>query len=217
MNITDYASLQAGVADWLNRADLSARLPDFIGLAEARIMRRLNMRLLESEKPLTGTIGSRTISLPSDYSEPLNFWWNNGVDREPMRFVPPDLIDVFTNQTRPLQWTIDQGNIAFETPCDQAYSFVFRYRQQLALSDDAPTNVVLTQWPELYLFAACAEASRYLKDRQAALDWDAKWDAAIDEINTQEGRSRTLTTMSVEPALLVWKRGRGGFNVYLGY
>jgi len=44
MSITNYTELKAGVADWLNREDLTAQIPDFITFAEARLNRTLRVR-----------------------------------------------------------------------------------------------------------------------------------------------------------------------------
>jgi hypothetical protein len=214
MQIVDFASLQAAVADWLNRTDLTARIPDFIGLAEVRMMRKLRMRLLEADKALVGVPGSRFIPLPSDYREPLNFWWNNGADRESMRFVPPELLDVYVGASRPFNWSVDGTNIAFERPCDQAYSFTFRYRQKLALSVASPTNVLLTQYPDVYLFASLVEAAPYMKDKDALAMWDERYGKAVHDIREEEEAQKGLTTLSTEPALLTFHRGRGGYNVY---
>jgi hypothetical protein len=142
MQIVDFASLQAAVADWLNRTDLTARIPDFIGLAEVRMMRKLRMRLLEADATTTAPPGARLISLPTDYREPLNFWWNNGADREPLRFVPPELLDVYTAASRPFCWSIDGNNVAFERPCDQAYSPV-RFGSHQCPSDAIPRRLPL--------------------------------------------------------------------------
>jgi len=35
MALTTYTELKASIADWLNRSDLTAAIPDFISLAEA--------------------------------------------------------------------------------------------------------------------------------------------------------------------------------------
>lgn len=217
MNIIDYASLQAAAADYLNRADLTARIPDFIGLAEVRMMRKLRLRLLEAEAAYTGSVGSRTLALPSDYREPLNLWWNNGTDREALRFVPAALLDVWTTNTRPLLWTIDGTNIAFEAPCDSAYSFTFRYRQKLALSNSVTTNVLLTQYPDIYLFATLVEAAPYLKDKDALAMWDDRYGKAVHDIREEEERQNALSTLSVDAGLLVPNRGQRGFNIYRGY
>lgn len=216
MNIVDYASLQTAVADYLNRTDLTARIPDFIGLAEVWMMRKLRLRLLETDAALTGTVGSRTIALPADYREPLNLWWNNGVDRESLRFVSPVLIDVWVESSRPYQWAIDGTNIAFERPCDQAYSYTFRYRQKLALSDAVPTNVLLTQYPDIYLAACLVEAAPYMKDPEALQMWLDKRGHLEHDIREEEDRQKSLATLSTEPSMLIGRRGRG-FNILRGF
>jgi len=38
MSIATYADLKAAVANWLNRSNLTARIPDFIALTETRMM-----------------------------------------------------------------------------------------------------------------------------------------------------------------------------------
>jgi len=37
MSIATYSELQTAVADWMHRTDLTAKIPDFITLAESRI------------------------------------------------------------------------------------------------------------------------------------------------------------------------------------
>ena len=43
MALTTNADLQAAIADWLNRSDLSAQIPDFLTLAQLKINRRLSI------------------------------------------------------------------------------------------------------------------------------------------------------------------------------
>jgi len=44
MALTTYTELKASIADWLNRSDLTAAIPDFISLAEAQMERTLRTR-----------------------------------------------------------------------------------------------------------------------------------------------------------------------------
>ena len=45
---TDYDNLVEVIGDWLARDDLSARIPDFIWLAESELQRDLGLRLNDS-------------------------------------------------------------------------------------------------------------------------------------------------------------------------
>ena len=44
MSISTYAQLQAAVANWLHRTDLTAQIQDFIALAEARLSADIDAR-----------------------------------------------------------------------------------------------------------------------------------------------------------------------------
>ena len=46
MAIGTYAELQTAVANWLDRGDLTERIKEFIGLAEARMNRVLRLQLM---------------------------------------------------------------------------------------------------------------------------------------------------------------------------
>ena len=46
MAINTYATLQTAVANWLDRSDLTDRIPEFIALAEARMNRTLRLAIM---------------------------------------------------------------------------------------------------------------------------------------------------------------------------
>ena len=213
MAITTYAELQAATANWLVRADLTARIPEFITLAEARLNRVLRARLAESEAVLTATPGARTIPLPAGFAEPLALWIVQANGREALRFVEPSLMDASTAPGQPASWSIDGPNLAFERPCDQAYGFVFRILTKFALSDAAPTNALLSDYPDAYLFATLCEAGPFLRDDALAAAYDARLERAIGEINAKDARSRAARILVTE----VPRRGLGDFDITRGY
>ncbi|HEX3887350.1 MAG TPA: hypothetical protein VHW05_07610 [Phenylobacterium sp.] len=195
MAITTYAELQAAAANWLVRADLTARIPEFIALAEARLNRVLRARLAETEASLTATPGQRTIPLPAGFAEPLALWIVEGGVREPLRFVEPSLTDASSLVGRPRSWSIDGANLAFERPCDQAYGFVLRLLTRFALSDAAPTNALLSDYPDAYLFATLCEAGPFLRDDPLTQAYEERLTRAIDEINTKDARARAARSL----------------------
>jgi len=215
MSITNYAELQAAVADWMERSDLADRIPDLIRLAEIRIVRKLRLRLMEVEVPLSTTPGSRFVPLPADYREPKALWINWTSGREKLRYVSPAVFDAAAASGAPVYWGIDGANIAFQRPADQAYSLTFRYIIKLALSDAAPTNVLLDAYPDAYLTATLAEAARFLKDPDAADLWDKRWYQISHDIREEEERSRALTTLRTEPGALTSFPGR--FDIRRGW
>jgi hypothetical protein len=204
--VTTYSELQTAAANWLIRSDLTARIPEFISLAEARLNRVLRMRRAEAEASLTATPASRSIALPSTFAEPLNLWILRDGDREALDFREPGLMEAESESGEPEYWGIDGTNVVFERPCDQAYGFVLRYLAKFALSDASPTNALLTDAPDVYLFATLAEAGPFLRDPELAGSYETKLSRAIRELNAKEHRSKAMQPLVTEIAQMVGRR-----------
>lgn len=71
-----YAGLKASVADWLNRADLAAVVPDFISLAEGQMNRRLRVRRMVATA--SASISAPYESLPADFAGALALTLTDG-------------------------------------------------------------------------------------------------------------------------------------------
>jgi hypothetical protein len=195
MAITTYAQLQAAAANWLVRTDLSARIPEFITLAEARLNRVLRSRLGEADVALTAVAGSRTVPLPSDFAEASALWLTRSNGRTALPFLDAALIGATSLQGEPAAWTIDGTSLAFDRPCDKAYALTLRMLRAFALSDAAPTNTLLASAPDVYLFATLCEAAPFLRDGELAATYEARLERAITELNGRDARApRTLST-----------------------
>lgn len=201
MALNTYAQLKGAIADWLERSDLAERTADFIVLAESRLDRVLRLRLMETDQTLTATPGARTIVLPTGFREPVALWIERAGGREPMRFADAATLSVSSAAGEPRAWTVDGAMLAFDRPCDQAYGFTLRMLGRLTLSDAEPTNAVLRDYPDLYLFGALMEAAPYLRDAELLSLFAARLEAAIAEVRAKEARHRALSRLSVEPVL----------------
>ena len=62
-----YTSLQATIADYLARSDLTAQIPEFIRLGEERLRRDLRIRQMIKVATTTLTTGDSTVEIPSDF------------------------------------------------------------------------------------------------------------------------------------------------------
>lgn len=218
MAITTYAELQDAVANWLDRSDLTDRIPEFIQLAEADINARFEHRDIESTTTLTPVVGSHEIDLPAGYRSPLNLWglWAGAAGTFEVRAVIREAMHITTVNSIPSAWCIDGDTIYFDCPNISAsgYAFLFRWQGGVALSDATTTNLVLENYPNVYLFGALKEAAPFLRDPEALSMWEAKYEDAIGKARTKEGREKALVTLSTEPGLLSTRRA--SFNVYRG-
>lgn len=215
MDLTTYSGLQAAVATYLVRGDQTANIGGFIALAEVRLNRILRLRLAEMDVPLTSTAGSRFVPLPGTYSEALTVWLilQPNSDRYEINFVDPARMDASAIPGQPYGWTIDGANLAFERPCDQAYSVVLRGLEKFILSDVSPTNPLLTTCPDAYLYGALCEAAPLLRDPDLLTSFEAKLTRAVGEINAKEARSRAQQNLATEPGNLQRYGRRSGYNI----
>ena len=70
VTIIDQVTLRTGVADWLNRSDLTdAQIDDFVAIGEARIYEELRIPPLEVVQSFTVTAGNSSIIIPAGFIE----------------------------------------------------------------------------------------------------------------------------------------------------
>ncbi len=215
MAISTYAELKTAIANWLERSGdttISANAGDFIALAESRLNRALALRAMETETTLTGTASSRSLVLPADFVEPKSLFLTTFGTQGRLRPFLAGTEPLSTANGTPTAWTVNGTNIDLDRPCDQAHSFLFRYRRSFALSDGAPTNWLLSNHPDAYLFAALIEANIFLGDNEAAVGWELRLGQALGQIADKEGRSKSRATLVTDPAL----GAAGGFTITTG-
>lgn len=167
MAITTYAELQTAIGDWLNRADLDQKIPDFIRLAEST----LNDVLRSADMVVQSTsvaISSGRADLPADALE-LVYAQVAGAEDEPLEQITPQQLTMLRRtRTRdaanPRFFAIIGRKIAV-TPTPSSGSLDIDYYQRIpALSDSNTTNWLLDDAPHMYLYTALLHATPFLMD-----------------------------------------------------
>ena len=183
MAIATYADLQTSIANWLKRSDLTSIIPDFITLAEARIARDLRLRKQVVNTTLSTVAGTRGVTLPSDFLEAENISLSNTTPPGALSVVTPEILDrkypeaYVTGQPR--VYALLGDKILFGPTPDAVYSVSLDYYQRFAALSTSSTNWLLTNHPNVYLFAALAEASGYLFNDERIPTWEAKYQADV--------------------------------------
>lgn len=184
MSLTTYAGLQAAVAGWLKRSDLTTIIPDFIALAEGRIARDLRLRKQITKVTLVTTGSVQGVDLPDDYLEAENITLDGGEPRQ-LTFVPIEHLDTKypANYTAmPGVYTLLGNQLLLGPVPDGAYNIDVTYYARFApLSDSSTTNWLLQNHPSIYLFCALSEAELFMINDERAVMWASK---ATQEINT---------------------------------
>lgn len=187
MSITSYSELQASVASWLNRGDLSANIPDFITLAEAQLSTDLKTRSMENKVTLSTVAGTKTVALPTDMLE-MRRLQVVGTYNQPLSYRSPDelSIDYAANGSgQPVVFTVVGGNLELAPIPDSVYSLELTYQQRIpALSGSNTTNWLLTNWPNAYLYASLMASAPFIMNDARLATWAQLYQQAVDGINS---------------------------------
>lgn len=191
MSISTYAELQTAVTNWLHRASLGGAAgsnvaDDLITLGEARIYRDVRARAMEVA--LSATIASGVISVPSDYVELKHAY----VDTTPVRKLQRTTADYVyerfslrSAQGTPLYIAREGSSFIFGPYPDSEYGIRGIYYKRFSALSTA-VNAFFTANPDLFLFAALAEARAYLNATdQFVARWEGKYSAVVAQINAE--------------------------------
>lgn len=187
MSFSTYTALQSSVADWLNRTDLTAQIPDFISLAEAEMKRRLR----RTSTRTTLAISSESTTLPSDVAEFRSIYLESGSPNldAPIRIVTPEMFAETRARHqavagRPSDAMVLGGTLYVAPSPDQSYTARIIYFTSLTpLSASVATNAVLSEAPDAYLFGALLQAAPFLEHDDRIPIWQGRFDKAIDQLN----------------------------------
>lgn len=203
MDLTTYSGLQAAIADFLDRSTLTAQIPGFIALCEAQLKREAKLRRQE----VGITMNTDNIALPGVIREltSLRPDTTSPSDDAPLVIcTPTQLADHRTVWTAPgkPRFASLVGNTLYVVPApDTSYTFVATYRPALTpLSDAAPTNEILADAPDAYLYGSLVAASAFLEHDARTAMWQAAYTSAVRSLNI--AREREEHAASPQPMRL---------------
>ena len=193
MAITTYAELQTSIANWLNRDDLTAVIPDFISLTEAGINR--DLRHYKMVNRVDATLDSRYVQVPADWLETLRFSLTTDGTR-PLEMASLD--DMIKNRQNNANATgtpkfyshVGETIEIFPTP-DGEYGMQLMYYQSIPdLTVSNTYNWLLQDAPDIYLYGALLQAAPYLKDDARTQTWAALYSSAIQSLQKASDDTR---------------------------
>lgn len=209
MAITTYTELKTAVANWMDRTDLTARIPEFIALAEAQMNRRLRVPRMLQRSTATISTSDEHSAVPADLLEiralKLTDSAGNIHDLEPTTLETIQGWEVDDNGTgTPVAYaitgTVSGREVWYYPAPDASYTATMTYYgKPTALSDSNASNWILEEAPDAYLYGALLQAAPYMRDNDQAAIWNAGFDAALTSI---EGMERTqVRRLRVDAAL----------------
>lgn len=190
MSLTNYVNLQAALKSALHRSDLDSVIPDFIELAQDRLNKRLRLRAMESR--VQASISSEYLALPDDFLGMRNFQLNTS-PRARLEYATPEYLDAKYQDSsatgQPKFYTLVGGEIQLAPVPGGTYTAEMDYYAKLDIASDS-TNWVLTNAPRSYYYGSLAEAHRYMKDDQRAVEYDGLFELAIQDIEKADEKDQ---------------------------
>ena len=199
MALANYSDLQASVASWLARSDLTSQIPDFIALAEAKFNRLLRCRQQEQRSTATA---AEYMELPTGFLE-LRQIQLNETPKVPLSLVAPEYGDLYYSGTTgtPLYYALLANQFQLIPAPDSTYTVEIDFYEVIPPLASNTTNWLLTAAPDLYLYGSLLEAAAFLQDDPRVPAWRSGFSEVLGQLQSADRRARwSGSQMVVRPA-----------------
>lgn len=191
MAISTYTELQAAVANWLARDDLTLRIPEFIALAEAKFNRVLLHPRMETRTTLTvdtNLASPEFLDLPTDFQTMRMVRLPDETGKPRLQFLTQTQMDDYRYSTdnvtgTPVYFTIVGDEMELAPTPNEDFDVEVLYRANIPAMASNTTNWLLTLAPDLYLYGALLEASPYIQNDERLPVWGSAVATVIDQLN----------------------------------
>ena len=197
MALSTFTELKDAIADWLDRSDLTARIPDFITLAEARLNRDLRIRPMEVRSTMETTSGQQYFNLPGGYIQMRNIQLNTN-PTAPLEYITPEMLDrLYGSSTtgKPRAYSLIGDEIQLAPIPDSDYTVEMAFYEKFTPLGDGTSGTVTTNWlttnaPDVLLYGALLEAEPFIKNDERIGLWLNAYNGAVKKIQDADARDR---------------------------
>ena len=199
MAISNYTELKTAVANWLDRDDLTDRIPEFIALAEARFNRVLRLRSMEVKYTADTVAGQRNLALPASYIQMRNFQVNTS-PLTTLSYVTPEIYDrVWGGSTSgtPKFYTILANEVSFgpipATIMEVEMLFYKKFDNLASATTSGypdSINWLLTNAPDIYLYGTMLEAEPFIMNDERGPLWAQALQQGVSDLQEQDNKDR---------------------------
>jgi len=206
MALDTYTNLKTEVADWLNRQDLTSKIPTFITLLEAQVERVLRVRQMETRS--YATLSGQFLALPPDFLA-LKGVQLNSDPVTPLDFVSMNELDKIRQRYagaagKPVAYSIIGSELEFAPQPDADYEIEIVYWASIPRLTETTqeTNWLLVKHPDVYLFGSLMQAAPYLHNDERVQLWNSALAGILETIRIEDERARmggTPLKMRIKP------------------
>ena len=197
MALGTFTELKDALADWLDRSDLTDRIPDFITLAEARLNRDVRIRPMEVRSTMTTTADQRYFNLPGGYLQMRNIQLNTN-PITPLEYITPEMLDrLYGGDTtgKPRAYTLIGDEIQLAPIPDSTYTLEMAFYEKFTALGDGTSGTVTSNWlttnaPDVLLYGALLEAEPFIKNDERIALWLNAFNSAIRKVQDADAKDR---------------------------
>jgi hypothetical protein len=199
MALSNYTELQTSIGAWVKDSTLTAVLPDFVALAEARFNREI--RTPEMEAVSTSAVSAESYAVPTGFLEMRSIWLDQSPDR-PLDYFPPHQLKTIRASSEagtPTAYTIIGTSVYLAPVPSGSFDISMVYYAKIPALATASTNWLLTNHPDIYLAGSLAAAEAFgWNDERIGL-WITTASDGIATLNEQGRKMRTGANPTVRP------------------
>lgn len=192
MALANYTDLQASIASYLARDDLTATIPDFVTLAETKFNRTLFHPRMETRTTLTVDTNlsePEFLDLPSDFQTMRAVRLSAEVGKPRLNFLTQTQMEDYRYSIdnisgKPTYFSILGDQIELAATPNQDYDVEVIYRANIPPLSVNSTNWLLTLAPDLYLYGSLLEAMPYIQNDARVGLWATGLQTVMEQLNS---------------------------------
>lgn len=191
MALDNYADLQAEIAVWLRRPDLTAEIPTFITLAEAQLNRALrSTRMITRNNAFV--INAQSVALPADFVGIRSLRLPGASPPNTLRWVSVDEMDELLDTTDytagpPTHYTVEGASLRLSPdPGATSYTAALVYYASLPTLAANTTNWLLASHPDAYLYGSLMQSAPYVRADDRLAMWGEMFTRIVADINASD-------------------------------
>ena len=183
----NYGELKTNIAAWIHKTNLTDTIPIFIEMARSRICHDLES--MHIEKRVTATLTTEYTNIPTDLvdfrsikinNQKINYWTEDQIVQRGYNSATgvEAIYTIVANQIR-----------VIGAPSAAELQMVYRYIP-VAMSLDADQDVILANYPQLYIYAAELEYLNWSENEDRAAKVVNYYSDAIEQINNAASKAK---------------------------
>lgn len=193
-NSVAYLWLQSQVAKYMHRTDLTDQIPAFIALAENFLFREMNVK--EMQVSVNGATTGGYGELPADFGtvSRISITYNNSA--RTLDYVSLADAPIAIN-TFPGKYSIELNKLRIWGAGD-GQTYTLYYIPEVQSISTVTTNWIYENARDLYLYASCLEAAKYVRNEAEISKLSALVPSLLDSVKRFADRRGQPVTGSLQ-------------------